>query len=115
MNATIAAKEAGSDGVEVRSANGYLLDEFLQSVTNKRTGKYGGSLDNRTRLLHSVMDAVLQVFPAERVGVRISPYDVFNNMGDEEYRPLFLHVAMSLVPYNLAYLHIMIGLGFGFH
>lgn len=113
--AAIAAKNAGFDGVELHSANGYLLDEFLQSVTNKRQDKYGGSFENRTRLLLAVVDAVLEVFPANRIGVRISPNGMFNNMGCAEYRPLFLHVAKCLSPFKLAYLHIMNGLGFGFH
>lgn len=114
-NAALMAMEAGFDGVEIHSANGYILDEFLQSSTNKRTDKYGGSIENQFRLLKEVVEAVLSVVPAEKVGVRISPNGVFNNMGTPEYQELFPYVAKSLNPYKLAYLHIMNGLGFGFH
>ena len=109
------AKEAGFDGVEVHSANGYLLDSFLQSKTNQRTDKYGGSLENRFRFLKEVLAGVTTVFPANRVGVRISPNGVFNDMGSPDYRETFLYVAKELNSYGLAYLHIMDGLAFGFH
>ena len=109
------AKEAGFDGVEVHSANGYLLDSFLQSKTNKRTDKYGGSLENRFRFLKEVVEGVTTVFPVNRVGVRISPNGVFNDMGSPDYRETFLFVAKELNNYGLAYLHILDGLAFGFH
>ena len=109
------SKEAGFDGVEVHCANGYLLDSFLQSKTNKRTDKYGGSLENRFRFLKEVLAGVTTVFPANRVGVRISPNGVFNDMGSPDYRETFLYVAKELNSYGLAYLHIMDGLAFGFH
>ena len=115
QNAARIAKEAGFDGVEVHSANGYLLDTFLQSKTNHRDDKYGGSVENRSKLLEEVLQAVLKVWPASRVGVRISPNGAFNEMGSPDYREQFLYVAKMLSPYNLAYLHIMNGLGFGFH
>ena len=109
------AKEAGFDGVEVHAANGYLLDEFLQSKTNHRSDAYGGSLENRYRLLGEVVDAVSQVFPAERVGVRLSPNGVFNDMGSPDFRETALYVAQRLDSYGLAYLHVVDGLAFGFH
>jgi len=109
------AKEAGFDGVEVHSANGYLLDEFLQSKTNHRSDAYGGSVERRYRLLGEVLDAVTRVFPPNRVGVRLSPNGVFNDMGSPDYRETFLYVAGRLEEYGLAYLHVMDGLGFGFH
>ncbi|MEM6794915.1 MAG: alkene reductase, partial [Acidobacteriota bacterium] len=109
------AKAAGFDGVEVHSANGYLLDQFLQSKTNHRTDAYGGSIENRYRLLGEVLDAVTGVFPAGRVGVRIAPNGVFNDVGSPDFREQFLHVARQLDRYGLAYLHVMDGLGFGFH
>ena len=109
------SKEAGFDGVEVHCANGYLLDSFLQSKTNKRTDKYGGSLENRFRFLKEVLAGVTTVFPANRVGVRISPNGVYNDMGSPDYRETFLYVAKELNSYGLAYLHIMDGLAFGFH
>lgn len=109
------AKEAGFDGVEVHSANGYLLDEFLQSKTNHRTDEYGGSTENRYRLLGEVVDAVSTVWPSNRVGVRLSPNGAFNDMGSPDYREQFTYTATQLDKHNLAYLHVMDGLGFGFH
>lgn len=109
------AKAAGFDGVEVHSANGYLLDQFLQSKTNHRTDVYGGSIENRYRLLGEVVDAVSEEFPPNRVAVRISPNGSFNDMGSPDYREQFTHVARRLDEYGLAYLHVMDGTGFGFH
>ncbi len=109
------AKAAGMDGVEIHGANGYLIDEFLQSKTNHRTDEYGGSLENRFRFLKAVTEAVLTVFPAERVGVRLSPNGMFNDMGSPDFRDTFLFYAQQLAPYQLGYLHVMDGLGFGFH
>ena len=109
------AKAAGFDGVEVHSANGYLIDEFLQSKTNHRTDKYGGSVENRYRFLQEVMESVLTVWDAGRVGVRLSPNGIFNDMGSPDYRETFTYVVQQLNSYNLAYLHVMDGLAFGFH
>ncbi len=109
------AKKAGFDGVEIHGANGYLVDEFLQSKTNHRTDQYGGSIQNRYRFLREVLEAILTVWPARRVGVRLSPNGVFNDMGSTDYREQFLYVAEQLNRYGLAYLHIMDGLAFGFH
>lgn len=109
------AKEAGFDGVEVHSANGYLLDQFLQSKSNQRTDAYGGSIEARYRFLGEVVNAVTSVFSADRVGVRIAPNGVYNNMGSPDYREQFTFVASQLNQYGLAYLHVMDGLGFGFH
>ena len=109
------AKRAGFDGVEIHSANGYLLDSFLQSKTNHRTDKYGGSVENRYRFLKEVVEAVITVFPSWRVGVRLSPNGVYNDMGSADYRETFLYVAQELNNYGLAYLHILDGLAFGFH
>jgi len=109
------AKDAGFDGVEVHSANGYLLNQFLDSKTNQRTDNYGGSVQNRFRLLREVVEAVTEVFPSDRVGVRLSPNGVFNDMGAPDYRETFLYAASELNAYELGYLHVMDGLGFGFH
>jgi N-ethylmaleimide reductase len=109
------AKEAGFSGIEVHSANGYLINQFLDSKTNYRTDSYGGSLENRYRFLGEVMAAVLEVWPAERVGVRLSPNGVFNDMGSPDFRETFLHTVSELNKLNLAYVHIMDGLAFGFH
>ncbi|MFK7851805.1 MAG: alkene reductase [Akkermansiaceae bacterium] len=109
------AKEAGFDGVEVHSANGYLLDEFLQSKTNKRTDRYGGSIEDRYRILDEVVTAVTLEYPANRVGVRLGPNGNFNDMGSSDFREQFSYVASQLNRYGLAYLHVMDGLAFGFH
>ncbi len=109
------AKAAGFSGVEVHGANGYLINQFLDSKTNLRTDAYGGSLENRFRLLREVLEAVLTVFPSGRVGVRISPNGVFNDMGSPDFREIYLYAAKELNRMNLAYLHIMDGLAFGFH
>ena len=109
------ANKAGFDGVEIHGANGYLVDEFLQSKTNHRTDQYGGSIENRFRFLQEVVESVTSVWPAHRVGVRLSPNGVFNDMGSPDYREQFTYVAQQLDSYQLAYLHVMDGLGFGFH
>ena len=109
------AKAAGFDGVEIHSANGYLLDQFLQSKTNHRTDAYGGSIENRYRFLGEVVDAVTKVFPANRVAVRLSPNGNFNDMGSPEFREQFTYVARQLDSYGLAFLDMLDGLGFGFH
>lgn len=114
-NAALRAKEAGFDGLEIHSANGYLLDTFLQSKTNHRTDEYGGSVESRYRMLDEVLKEVCDVWPANRVGVRLSPNGVFNDMGSPDYREQFTYVASQLNNYGLAYLHVMDGLGFGFH
>ena len=109
------AREAGFDGVEIHAANGYLIDQFLQSKTNHRTDDYGGSIEKRTRFLLDVVEAVSDEWPAGRVGVRISPNGVFNDMGSPNYREQFSHVATMLDRTELAYLHVVDGLLFGFH
>lgn len=114
-NAVIRAKKAGFDGVEVHSANGYLLDQFLQSKTNKRTDNYGGSLENRFRLLAQILDAISEVYPTNRIGVRLSPNGVFNDMGSPDFRETFIYAATRLNEYGLAYLHVLDGVAFGFH
>ncbi|SNR68769.1 N-ethylmaleimide reductase [Methylobacillus rhizosphaerae] len=107
--ATQNALDAGFDGVEVHAANGYLLDQFLRDGTNHRTDEYGGSMENRTRLLLEVTKAVVEVAGADRVGVRISPLNPFNDISDSNPQALFNHVADSLNPFGLAYLHVVEG------
>lgn len=109
------AKSAGFDGVEVHSANGYLLDSFLQSKTNQRSDQYGSSVENRYRLLDEVVTAVTDVFPANEVAVRLSPNGAFNDMGSPNYREQFTYVIEQLNRFGLSYLHVMDGLAFGFH
>ena len=101
------ALTAGFDGVEIHSANGYLLDQFLNSSTNRRTDPYGGSVENRSRLLMEVVEAVTHVWGSDRVGVRLSPLGTFNDMGDDDPEATFGGVADRLNDYGLAYLHII--------
>lgn len=107
------AHSAGFDGVEVHGANGYLLDEFLRDGSNQRTGRYGGSVENRARLLLEVVDAAVGVWGAERVGVRISPLNSFNDMKDSDPVGLTRYVAGQLNQRGIAYLHLMRGDFFG--
>ena len=109
------AKAAGFDGVELHSANGYLIDQFLQSKTNHRTDRYGGSVENRYRFLDEIVTAILSVWPPNRLGVHLAPNGSFNDMGSPDYRETFLYVARQLDRYNLGYLHVVDGLEFGFH
>ncbi|MEG4863040.1 MULTISPECIES: alkene reductase [unclassified Microcoleus] len=109
------AKIAGFDGVEIHAANGYLIDTFLQTRTNHRSDSYGGAVENRYRFLKEIVEAIITVFPANRVGVRLSPNGVYNDMGSPEYREDFLYFAGQLNAYDLAYLHLVDGLAFGFH
>ena len=109
------AKQAGFDGVEIHAANGYLIDEFLQSKTNHRTDKYGGSVENRYRFLNEVVEGITSVWPADRVGVHLSPNGGFNDMGSPDFREQFSFVAGQLDRFGLAYLHVVDGLAFGFH
>lgn len=101
------AMEAGFDGVEIHSANGYLLDEFLQDGSNKRSDRYGGSSENRARFLMEVMQAVTEVWGDAKVGVRLSPSSTFMSMHDSNPEALFGYVGKELNRFNLAYLHIV--------
>ncbi|MFZ2726014.1 MAG: alkene reductase [Methylococcaceae bacterium] len=107
--AAINAKTAGFDGIEVHGANGYLLDSFLRDGANKRTGLYGGSIENRARLLLEVLTAVIEVWGSERVGLRISPLNSFNSMIDSDPIALVTWLSIKLNDFNLAYLHVMRG------
>ncbi|TWT34154.1 oxidoreductase [Blastopirellula retiformator] len=100
---------------EEHAANGYLIDQFLQSRTNHRTDKYGGSVENRYRFLGEVVAAVTEVWRPSQVGVRLSPNGVFNDMGSPDYREQFSYAIKQLAPIGLAYLHVLDGVGFGFH
>lgn len=107
--ATKNALRAGFDGVEIHAANGYLLDQFLRDSTNKRNDEYGGSIENRVRLLLEVTRAVVDVAGSDKVGVRISPLNPFNDISDSDPQKLFNYVANALSPFNLAYLHVVEG------
>ena len=103
------ALAGGFDGVEVHGANGYLLDEFLRDGANKRSGPYGGPVENRARLLFEVLEAVTGVCGSERVGLRLSPLNSYNSMMDSDPIGLSTWLANSLNDFKLAYLHIMRG------
>ncbi len=98
------AMKAGFDGVEIHGANGYLIDQFLQDSTNRRTDGYGGSIINRARLMMEVTDAVISVWGADRVGMHIAPRCDAHDMGDSDPAALFTHVARELGKRNLAFL-----------
>ena len=101
------ALKAGFDGVEIHGANGYLLEQFLQSRSNLRTDQYGGSIENRARLLVEITQAVIGVWGANHVGVRLSPYGIANGSGEADPMPLYSHVVQSLNSLGLAYLHFI--------
>ena len=103
------ALAAGFDGVEVHGANGYLLDQFLRDSTNRRSDAYGGTLENRARLLFEVLEAVTPVWGATRVGVRISPVSRFNDILDSDPQVTFDYVAARASALGLAYLHVLEG------
>ena len=98
------AKRAGFDGVEVHGANGYLLDQFLQDGSNKRTDQYGGPVENRARLLLEVVDAAISVWGADRVGVHLSPRMDSHDMGDSDPKATFGHVARELGARKIAFI-----------
>lgn len=103
------AISAGFDGVEVHGANGYLLDQFLRSSTNHRTDDYGGSIENRARLLLEVVREVVEEVGRERVGLRLSPVTPANDIVDADPQRLFTYVVQQLAPLGLAYLHLIEG------
>jgi 2,4-dienoyl-CoA reductase-like NADH-dependent reductase (Old Yellow Enzyme family) len=109
------AKEAGFDGVEVSGGGGYLVDTFLQSCSNKRTDIYGGPKENRFRFLREITEALIEVFPANRVAIKITSNGNYGGMGSVDNAEAFIYYAQQLSKYGLAYLHIMDGPGFGFH
>ncbi|MGE9269445.1 MAG: alkene reductase [Verrucomicrobiales bacterium] len=98
------AKIAGFDGVQLHAANGYLIDQFLQSSTNHRDDAYGGPIENRARFLLEVLDAVLAVWEPGRIGVHLAPRGDAHDMGDENPRELFTHVAEALGRRNIAFI-----------
>jgi N-ethylmaleimide reductase len=103
------AKAAGFDGIEIHAANGYLIDQFLRDGTNQRTDRYGGSIANRTRFLAEVLDAVLTVFPAHRIGLRLSPFSSFNDMSDSDPMATFAAAISCANERRLGYLHLVEG------
>ncbi|MDP2262265.1 MAG: alkene reductase [Hydrogenophaga sp.] len=107
--AALAAIEAGFDGVEIHAANGYLIDQFLKTGSNHRSDAYGGSIENRARLLLEVVQAVADAIGGGRTGIRLSPVTPANDVVDADPQPLFEHVVRRLAPMGLAYLHLIEG------
>ena len=103
------AIKAGFDGVEIHSANGYLLDQFLRDGSNKRSDIYGGSIENRARFLMDVTKAVVDAIGSDKVGLRLSPVNPFNDMKDSNPQALFNYLTEQLNQFNLAYLHVVEG------
>jgi N-ethylmaleimide reductase len=103
------------DFVEIHAANGYLIDQFMQSCTNQRTDEYGGSVENRLRFMREVVDAVLEHVPVHQVGIRFSPNGSYGGMGSSDGIETFNEAIKFVASRKLAYLHVLDGLGFGFH
>ena len=101
------AKKAGFDGVELHGAFGYLIDQFLQDVSNQRSDKYGGSIANRARFLLEIVEAVTEVWESDRVGIKLSPSNTFYGMGDNDAKATFSYVINALNDFHLAYIHLM--------
>lgn len=108
-NAARNAKDAGFDGIEVHAANGYLLDQFLRDSSNQRTDRYGGSIENRVRILREVLAAVTEVWDAGRVGVRFSPFSEFNDIRDSTPMATFSAAVDAANEAGLAYVHFIEG------
>ncbi|GDY36604.1 MULTISPECIES: alkene reductase [unclassified Acidovorax] len=104
-----AAIEAGFDGVEIHAANGYLIDQFLKTGANQRTDAYGGSIENRARLLLEVTRAITEEIGGGRTGIRLSPVTPANDIVDADPQPLFDYVVRQLGPLGLSYLHLIEG------
>lgn len=107
--AALAAIEAGFDGVEIHAANGYLLDQFLKTGSNRRTDAYGGGIENRARFLLEVVEAIAGAIGAGRTGIRLSPVTPANDVVDVDPQPLFEHVLRRLAAFDLAYVHVIEG------
>jgi len=107
VDASENAMQAGFDGVEIHGANGYLLDQFIQDISNKRDDDYGGSVENRSRLLNDVIEAVVNAIGPERVGLRLSPWSTFQGMGLDNPIPQFTDVINKARKSAIAYLHLV--------
>ncbi len=108
-HAALNAIAAGFDGVEIHAANGYLIDQFLKTGANQRKDDYGGSIENRARLLMEVVRVIAEAIGADRVGIRLSPVTPANGIDDADPQPLFEYVVKQLASLHLAYLHIIEG------
>lgn len=107
--AALKAKAAGFDGIEVHAGNGFLLDQFLRDGTNRRTDAYGGSVENRSRLLLEIIDALIPVWGADRIGVRVAPLSTYGDIRDSDPEALYGYLVEQLDAFGLAYLHITEG------
>lgn len=107
QHGSIRARAAGFDGVEIHGGNGYLIDQFIQHGSNKRSDQYGGSIENRVRFLLEVVEAVSSVWGADRVGVRLGPSSAWASMSDSDLVATFSYAANALGRFGLAYLHII--------
>lgn len=101
------ARQAGFDAVEIHAANGYLLEQFLYSSSNQRSDAYGGSVENRCRLVLEIAQAVADELGADRTGIRLSPFGIANGCSEEDPEPLFTHLIGALDKLGLAYLHLI--------
>lgn len=108
VNAAKNAIEAGFDGIELHSANGYLLEQFIHPDTNKRTDTYGGSIENRTRFVMEIAKAVADSIGKDKVGIRVSPYGVFNDLSlYADIIPTYSHIAKELNKIGITYIHVV--------
>lgn len=103
------ALKAGFDGVEIHAANGYLLDQFIRSNTNLRKDQYGGTVQNRIRILIEIIEAILKIWPSNRIGIRLSPVSTFNDMCDANPFMTFSTLIEAINPYHLSYIHCIEG------
>lgn len=103
------AKQAGFDGIEVHAANGYLIDQFLRDGSNHRSDEYGGSVENRMRLLNEVLDVVSEIWDSRSIGVRLSPENSYNAMSDSDPQSHFEYFITQLNKRDLAYIHLLEG------
>jgi N-ethylmaleimide reductase len=108
-HAAYCAKLANFDGIEIHAANGYLLDQFLRSGSNQRTDEYGGCVENRMRLILQVIDAVLEIWPSHRIGIRLSPVSKVHDMSDDHPMETYLKLIEALNTKNIAYIHVVEG------
>src|SRR5699024_6720155 len=105
--AAVNAIAAGFDGVEIHGANGYLIEQFIKDSTNKRTDRYGGSIENRARFALEVVEATAEAIGADKVGIRLSPSSTNQGIHDSSVRATYSYLIEQLNQYNLAYLHLM--------
>jgi N-ethylmaleimide reductase len=106
-NAAMRAVRAGADGVEIHAANGYLIDQFIRDGVNKRTDEYGGNVENRLRFLLEIVSATSKALGSDRISVRLSPFNSFNEMSDTDPKGTFTAAAAALRSANLSFLHVI--------